>query len=89
MIQKALTYGTVHRLSQCFFYQSTLLFNINVIFDWYLPRIMVFVVRERVAEKTEKKKRMNKRKTLKRKNEEKEKRRILGKSNNKNKHLCF
>ena len=38
-----------------FFYQLALLFNINVIFEWYLLRIMVFVVRRRVAENIEKK----------------------------------
>ena len=38
-------------------------------------------------ENTEKKKKTDRRKTLK--NEEKEKQKIQGKSNNNNKHLCF
>ena len=48
---------------------------------------MVFLVKGRGAENIEKKKKTDGRKTLK--NEEKEKRRIQGKSNNNNKHLWF
>ena len=48
---------------------------------------MVVLVRERLAENIEKKKKTDRRKTLK--NEEKEKRRIQGKSNNNNIHLGF
>ena len=48
---------------------------------------MVFLVRERAAENTEKIKKTDGRKTLK--NEEKEKRRIQRKSNNNNENLWF
>ena len=48
---------------------------------------MVFLVKGRGAKNIEKKKKTDRRKTLK--NEEKQKRRIKRKSNNKNKHLWF
>ena len=48
---------------------------------------MVFLVRGRGTENIEKKKKTDIRKTLK--NEKKKKRRIQGKSNNKNKYLWF
>ena len=46
----------------------------NVIYEWYLLRIMVFLVMERSAENIEEKKKADIRKSLK--NEEKENRRI-------------
>ena len=58
-----------------------------VIFEWYLLRIMVFLVGGQVQKTLKKKKKKYRRKTLQ--NEEKEKRRIQGKSNNNNKHLWF
>ena len=48
---------------------------------------MVFLIKGRSAEDIEKIKRTDRTKTLK--NEQKEKRRMLGKSNNNNKHLWF
>ena len=57
----------------------------NVIFEWYLLRIIVSWLWGGV-QKTSKKK-TDRRKTLK--NEEKEKRRIRGKSNHNNIHLWF
>ena len=59
----------------------------NIIFEWYLLRIMVFLVMGRSAENVEKKKKTDRRKTLKSK--KKEKQRIRGKSNNNNIHLWF
>ena len=56
-------------------------------FEWYLLRIMVFLVMGRSAENTEEKKRTDRRKKLK--SEGKEKRRIRGKSNNNNINLWF
>ena len=58
----------------------------SVILEWYLLRIMVFLVRRRVAESFEKNKKTDERKILK--NEQKEKRRMQGKSksNNSNKY---
>ena len=53
-----------------------------VIFEWYLLKIMVFLVMGRSAENIEEKEKTNRWKTLK--SEEKEKRRIRGKSNNNN-----
>ena len=58
----------------------------NVIFEGYLLKITVFLVMGRSVEHTEEKKKTDK-KTLK--NEEIEKRRIRGKSNNNNIHLWF
>ena len=71
------------------FYQLTLLPN-NIVLTssgWFLLRTMVFFVMGRSAENIEEKKKTGRRKTLK--SEEKEKRRIRGKSNNKNIHLWF
>ena len=60
--------------NQCFFSQLTLPSIINVIYEWYLLRIMVFLVMGRSAENIEEKKKADIRKSLK--NEEKENRRI-------------
>ena len=59
----------------------------NVIFEWCLLRIIVFLVMGWSAENVEEKKKTDKSKSLKR--EEKEKRLIGGKSNNNNRHLWF
>ena len=48
---------------------------------------MVFLVMERTAENIEEKRKTDRRKTLK--SEEREKRRIQGKSNNNNMHVWF
>ena len=48
---------------------------------------MVFLVMGRIAENIEEQKKTDRRKTLK--NQEKEKRRIRGKPNNKNTHIWF
>ena len=54
-------------------------------FEWYLVRIMVFLVRGTDAENIEKKKKIDRRKAFK--NEKKEKRTVQGKLNNNDKHL--
>ena len=56
-------------------------------FEWYLLRIMVFLVMGRSAQNIEEKKKTDRRKILK--GEEKEKRRIRVKSNNHNINLWF
>ena len=56
-------------------------------FEWYLLRIMVFLVMGRSAQNIEEKKKTDRRKILK--SEEKEKRRIRVKSNNHNINLWF
>ena len=55
--------------------------------EWYLLRIMVFLVMGRSAQNIEEKKKTDRRKILK--SEEKEKRRIRVKSNNHNINLWF
>ena len=60
--------------NQCFFSQLTLPSIINVIYEWYLLRIMVFLVMGTSAENIEEKKKTDIRKSLK--NKEKENRRI-------------
>ena len=54
---------------------------------WYLLRFMVFLVRGKGVENIEEKIKIQRRKTLI--NEDKEKRRIQGKSDNNNEHLWF
>ena len=54
---------------------------------WYLLRFMVFLVRGKGVENIEEKIKIQRRKTLI--NEDKEKRRIQGKSNNNIEHLWF
>ena len=56
-------------------------------FEWYLLRIMVFLVMGRSAQNIEEKKKTDRRKILK--SEEKEKRRIRVKSNNHNINIWF
>ena len=56
-------------------------------FEWYLVRIMVFLVMGRRAENNEEKTKTDRRKTLK--SEEKVEGRIQQKSNNNNIHLRF
>ena len=56
-------------------------------FEWYLLRIMVFLVMGRSTQNIEEKKKTDRRKILK--SEEKEKRRIRVKSNNHNINLWF
>ena len=56
-------------------------------FEWYLLRIMVFLVMGRSAQNIEEKKKTDRRKILK--SEEKEKRRIRVKSNSHNINLWF
>ena len=56
-------------------------------FEWYLLRIMVFLVMGKGAQNIEEKKKTDRRKILK--SEEKEKRRIRVKSNNNNINLWF
>ena len=56
-------------------------------FEWYLLRIMVFLVMGRSAQNIEEKKKTDRRKILK--SDEKEKRRIRVKSNNHNINLWF
>ena len=56
-------------------------------FEWYLLRIMVFLVMGKSAQNIEEKKKTDRRKILK--SEEKEKRRIRVKSNNHNINLWF
>ena len=56
-------------------------------FEWYLLRIMVFLVMGRSAQNIEEKKKTDRRKILK--SEEREKRRIRVKSNNHNINLWF
>ena len=60
--------------NQYFFSQLTLPSIINVIYEWYLLRIMVFLVMGTSAENIEEKKKTDIRKSLK--NKEKENRRI-------------
>ena len=89
MVQTVLTWKTmIHRLKSMLFYQFVTAIDqsgINIIFEWYLLRIMVFLVWGRDAEIIVKRKKADRRKTFKIK--EKEKRRITGKSNNNNNHL--
>ena len=54
---------------------------------WYLLRFMFFLVRGKGVENIEEKIKIQRRKTLI--NEDKEKRRIQGKSDNNNEHLWF
>ena len=58
-----------------------------IIFEWYLLRIIAFLVMGRSVENSEEKKETDKRKALK--SEEKEKRRIRGQSKSNNIHLWF
>ena len=44
----------MHKLKSIFFYQFFYQFCINVIFEWYLPKIIVFLVRGSGAENSEK-----------------------------------
>ena len=80
----------MHRLKPLFIVQLTLLSN-NLVLSSYLNgillRIMVFLVMGRIVENIEEQKKTDRRKTLK--NQEKEKRRIRGKPNNKNTHIWF
>ena len=80
----------MHRLKPLFFVQLTLLSN-NLVLSSYLSgillRIMVFLVMGKSVESIEEQKETDRRKTLK--YEENKKRRIRGKSNNKNTHFWF
>ena len=61
--------------------------SVNFMSEWYLLRIMVFLVRGKAAEILKKSKKTGRKKTLK--NEKKEKWRMQRKSSNNNKYLCF
>ena len=80
----------MHRLKPLFFVQLTLLSN-NLVLSSYLNgillRIVVFLVMGKSVESIEEQKETDRRKTLK--YEENKKRRIRGKSNNKNTHFWF
>ena len=80
----------MHRLKPLFFVQLTLLSN-NLVLSSYLNdillRIMVFLVMGKSVESIEEQKETDRTKTLR--YEENKKRRIRGKSNNKNTHFWF
>ena len=77
----------MHRLKPMFFANRHCSLIIYVIFESYLLRIMALLVIGWSAENIEEKKKRDRIKTLT--SEEKEKRRIRGKSNNSNIHLWF
>ena len=80
----------MHRLKPLFFVQLTLLSN-NLVLSSYLNgillRIMVFLVMGKSVESIEEQKETDRTKTLR--YEENKKRRIRGKSSNKNTHFWF
>ena len=88
MVKKAALYKTQAKIDG-FFYQLTLLSN-NLVLISYLSGIYLewwFSWLGAGVQETLQKKKTDRRKTLK--NEEKEKQRVQGKSNNSNKHLWF
>ena len=79
----------MHRLRSMFFtnWHCYLIISHYCHVKWYLLRIRLFLVRGSGAENIGGKIKTGRRKTSK--NDDKEKRRIQGKSNNNNKHLWF